>query len=139
MKKIRITCFLLSLSAVICLFAGCARKKKDKPIMTVNAVLSFADTARDMSITYFSQYEYVQLGSNERPLYYFQLSDPDFSLSVGMDGDGQIESMLFSHISGEEIYIFHKNPGQLDPNATQYTEDASSYDLQNFIDKMTEN
>lgn len=138
MKKIRIICFLLSLSAVICLLAGCARKEKDKPIMPVNAVISFADTAREMSITYFSQYEYVQLGSNERPLYYFQLSDPAFSLSVGMDGEGQIESMLFSHISGEEIYIFHKNPGQLDPNATQYTEDASSYDIQNFINKMTE-
>ncbi len=138
MKKIRITCFLLSLCAIVCLLAGCAPKKKDKPIMTVNAVLAFADTAREMSITYFSQYEYVQLGSNERPLYYFQLSDPAFSLSVGMDGEGQIESMLFSHISGEEIYIFHKNPGQLDPNATQYTEDASSYDIQNFINKMTE-
>ncbi len=139
MKKIRIICFLLSLCAVVCLLAGCVRKEKDKPIMTVNAVLSFADNARDMSLTYFSQYEYVQLGSSERPLYYFQLNDPDFSLSVGLDENGAIESMLFSHISGEEIYIFHKNPGQLDPNATQYTEDAKSYDIQKFIDKMTEN
>ena len=49
-----------------------------------------------------------------------------------------IESMMLSHSSGQEIYLFHKNPGQLDPNATQYTEDAKSYDLQKFIDKMTE-
>lgn len=139
MKKIRFFCLILSLCAILCLLSGCARKENEKATLTVNAVLSFADNARDMSLTYFSQFNYVQLGSNERPLYYFQLNDPDFSLSVGIDENGEIESMLFSHISGEEIYLFHKNPGQLDPNATQYTEDASSYDLQNFIDKMTEN
>ncbi len=139
MKKIRILCLMLSLCAILCLLSGCARKEEKKSVLTVNSVLAFADSARDVSLTYFSKYDYVQLGSNERPLYYFQLNDPDYSLSVGLDENGEIESMLFSHISGEEIYLFHKNPGQLDPNATQYTEDASSYDLQNFIDKMMEN
>ena len=67
------------------------------------------------------------------------MRETDFAFTIGIDETGAIESMMLSHISGEEIYLFHKNPGKLDPNATQYTEDAKSYDLQKFIDKMTEN
>lgn len=137
-KKYRSLCLALMLCLMLGLLFGCARNDKPKRVLTVDAVLSFADSARDMSLDQFSQYEYVRLGSGSMPLYYFQLSDPDYSLSVGVDENGAIESMLFSHISGEEIYIFHKNPGRLDPNAAQYTEDASSYDLKSFIDKMTE-
>lgn len=135
MKKFRLLCALLALSVL----AGCAREDEKKPYMTLDAVLSFADQARQLDLKYFLQYEYVVLGSAELPLYYFQLRETDFSLSIGVGSDGMPESMILSHISGEEIYIFHKNPGQLDPNATQYTKDASTYDIQNFIDKMTEN
>ncbi|MBQ4140916.1 MAG: hypothetical protein IJD70_06225 [Clostridia bacterium] len=138
MKKIKITCILLALSMLAGILIGCAKKKEDKPYMSLSTVLSFADQARDMDLRFFSQFEYVVLGSSELPLYYFQLKEIDFSFSIGLDADGMIESMMLSHSSGQEIYLFHKNPGQLDPNATQYTEDAKSYDLQKFIDKMTE-
>lgn len=139
MKKMRFICVFLVLCTLACMFSGCAREDEKKPYMTLNAVLDFADQARELDLRYFSQYEYVVLGSEELPLYYFQLREIDYSLSIGVDSDGMIESMILSHISGEEIYIFHKNPGQLDPNATQYVEDASAYDIQKFIDKMTEN
>ena len=139
MKKLRIIALMLALLSLSCLLAGCRREEEEKPKLTLNAVLSIADGARDLPITYFSNYDYVVLGSSEIPLYYFQLKEIDFAFSVGMDENGQIESMMLSHISGSEIYLFHKNPGRLDPNATQYTEDAKSYDLQKFIDKMTEN
>lgn len=139
MKKMRFICAFLVLCTLACMLAGCAREDEKKPYMTLDAVLNFADQARELDLRYFSQYEYVILGSAELPLYYFQLREIDYSLSIGVDSAGMIESMILSHISGEEIYIFHKNPGKLDPNATQYVEDASSYDIQKFIDKMTEN
>lgn len=139
MKKIRIAALLLAIVTLACVFSGCRREKEKNPLLPLNAILAIADEARDVPITYFSDYEYVILGSSEMPLYYFQLKEIDFAFSIGMDENGQIESMMLSHISGEEIYLFHKNPGRLDPNATQYTEDAKSYKLQQFIDKMTEN
>lgn len=139
MKKRRLLSTIFALCLLACLLAGCAREEEKKPYMTLDNVLNFADQARDLDMRYFSQYEYVVLGSAELPLYYFQLKEIDYSLSIGVDANGMIESMILSHISGEEIYIFHKNPGQLDPNATQYVEDASAYDIQKFIDKMTEN
>jgi hypothetical protein len=139
MKKIRITALILAVLLLSCLLFGCKREEKERPKLSLNEVLAIADEARDVPITYFSDYEYVVLGSTEMPLYYFQLKEIDFAFSVGIDENGQIESMMLSHISGEEVYLFHKNPGKLDPNATQYTEDAKSYDLQKFIEKMTEN
>ena len=139
MKKFRIVAFLLAIATLACLFVGCKREDKEKPLLHLNAILAIADEARDVPITYFSDYEYVVLGSSEMPLYYFQLKEIDFAFSVGIDENGQIESMMLSHISGEKVYLFHKNPGKLDPHATQYTEDAKSYDLQKFIEKMTEN
>lgn len=134
----RIISLLLSLALLTCAFAGCAKKEEDKPLMTLATVLDFADSARELTLPQFSPFEYVVLGSAEMPIYYFQLREIDFVFTIGVDEYGQIESMMLSHISGEEIYLFHKNPGKLDPAATQYTEDASSYDLQKFIDKMTE-
>lgn len=139
MKKYRIIALLLAIVTLTCVFAGCRREEEKRPLLPLNAILAIADEARDVPITYFSDYEYVTLGSSEMPLYYFQLKELDFAFSIGMDENGQIENMMLSHISGNEIYLFHKNPGKLDPNATQYTEDAKSYDLQEFIDKMMEN
>lgn len=139
MKKLRITALLLAIVATLCVLTGCSRKEEKKQLMPLSAILAIADDARDVPITYFSNYEYVVLGSSEVPLYYFQLKETDFAFSVGMGEDGQIESMMLSHISGNEIYLFHKDPAKLDVNATQYTEDAKSYDLQKFIEKMTEN
>lgn len=139
MKGLRITALILAVLLLSCLLFGCKREEKERPKLSLNEVLAIADEARDVPITYFSDYEYVVLGSTEMPLYYFQLKEIDFAFSVGIDENGQIESMMLSHISGEEVYLFHKNPGKLDPNATQYTEDAKSYDLQKFIEKMTEN
>ncbi len=139
MKKFRITALLLSIVTLVCVFSGCGREKEEKPKLSLGAVLSIADEARDVPITYFSNYDYVVLGSSELPLYYFQLKETDFAFSIGMNELGEIDSMMLSHVSGSEIYLFHKTPGILDPNATQYTEDAKSYDLQEFIDKMTEN
>ena len=139
MKKFRIIALLLAMSALACVFAGCRSQEEEKQPLPLNAILAIADEARDVPITYFSDYEYVTLGSSAMPLYYFQLKEPDFAFSVGLDANGQIESMMLSHVSGNEIYLFHKNPGILDPNATQYEEDAKSYDLQKFIEKMTEN
>ena len=134
----RIVSLLLALVLLLS-FAGCREKKDDnKPLMSLATVLDFADRARELTLPQFSPFEYVVLGSSEMPLYYFPLSDIDFSFTIGIDENGQIESMMLSHISGEEIYLFHKNPARLDPIATQYTEDANSYDLQKFIDKMTE-
>ena len=134
----RIVSLLLALVLLLS-FAGCREKKDDnKPLMSLATVLDFADYARDLTLPQFSPFEYVVLGSSEMPLYYFPMSDIDFTFTIGIDENGQIESMMLSHISGEEIYLFHKNPARLDPNATQYTEDAKSYDLQKFIDKMTE-
>ena len=130
---------LLALAFIACAFSGCGKKDEDKPLLSVAAVLDFADSARDVELRQFAKFEYVVLGSSEVPLYYFPMRESDFAFTIGIDEYGAIESMMLSHISGEEIYLFHKNPGRLDPNATQYTEDAKSYDLQKFIDKMTEN
>jgi hypothetical protein len=137
MKKI--ISLLLALTFIACAFSGCGKKDEDKPLLSVAAVLDFADSARDVELRQFAKFEYVVLGSSEVPLYYFPMRESDFAFTIGIDEYGAIESMMLSHISGEEIYLFHKNPGRLDPNATQYTEDAKSYDLQKFIDKMTEN
>ena len=139
MKRFRIAALILVLAVVACIFAGCSRKEEEKPLMPLDAVLAIANDARDVGITYFSDYEYVVLGSSEMPLYYFQLKESDFAFSIGMDEDGMIESMMLSHVSGNEIYLFHKDSAKLDPNATQYTEDAKEYDLIKFIEKMTEN
>lgn len=136
MKKV--LSVFLALTFILCAFAGCGKKDEDKPLMSLAAVLDFADGARELQLRQFSKFEYVVLGSSEIPLYYFQLRETDFAFTIGIDENGAIESMMLSHISGEEIYLFHKNPGKLDPNATQYTKDASSYDLQKFIDEMTE-
>ena len=136
MKKI--LSIILTLAFVLCAFAGCGKKEEDKPLMSLATVLDFADMARELQLSQFSKFEYVALGSSEMPIYYFQLREIDFAFTIGVDENGAIESMMLSHISGEEIYLFHKNPGKLDPNATQYTKDASSYDLQKFIDEMTE-
>ena len=136
MKKI--FSIILTLAFVLCSFAGCGKKEEDKPLMSLATVLDFADMARELQLSQFSKFEYVALGSSEMPIYYFQLREIDFAFTIGIDENGAIESMMLSHISGEEIYLFHKNPGKLDPNATQYTKDASSYDLQKFIDEMTE-
>ena len=136
MKKV--LSLLLALVFVVCVFAGCGDKDEDKPLISLATVLDFADSARQLELPQFSPFEYVVLGSSEVPLYYFPMLESDFSFTIGIDENGAIESMMLSHISGEEIYLFHKNPGKLDPNATQYTKDASSYDLQKFIDEMTE-
>ena len=137
MKKI--LSITLVLAFILCAFAGCGKKDEKKPLMSLATVLEFADMARELQLGQFSKFEHIVLGSSELPIFYFQLRETDFAFTIGMDEEGDIESMMLSHISGEEIYLFHKNPGKLDPLATQYTEDASSYDLQNFIDKMTEN
>ena len=139
MKKIRIAAALLAALTVLCIFAGCSREEEEKQKLNLATVLAISDEARSVPITYFSKYDYVILGSSEMPLYYFQLNEIDFAFSITMNENGEIDSMMLSHISGEEIYLFHKTPGILDPNATQYTEDAKSYDLQKFIDKVTEN
>ena len=136
MKKI--LSFLLALTFILCAFAGCGKKEEDKPLMSLATVLDFADMARELQLSQFAKFENVALGSSELPIFYFPLRETNFAFTIGMDEDGDIESMMLSHISGEEIYLFHKNPGRLDPNATQYTEDAKSYDLQKFIDEMTE-
>lgn len=137
MKKV--LSLLLALVFIVFACSGCREKNEDKPLMSLATVLDFADGARELELRQFAKFEYVVLGSSEVPLYYFQLREIDFAFTIGVDENGAIESMMLSHISGEEIYLFHKNPGKLDPNATQYTEDAKSYDLQKFIDKMTEN
>jgi hypothetical protein len=139
MKGLRITALILAVLLLSCLLFGCKREEKERPKLSLNEVLAIADEARDVPITYFSKYDYVVLGSSELPLYYFALKEIDFAFSIGINELGEIDSMMLSHISGEEIYLFHKTPGILDPNATQYTEDAKSYDLQKFIEKMTEN
>lgn len=138
MKIKRIIPLLLTLVFVLGVFVGCKEKEENKPLMSLATVLDFADSARQLELPQFSPFEYVVLGSSEVPLYYFPMLESDFSFTIGIDENGAIESMMLSHISGEEIYLFHKNPAKLDPNATQYTEDAKSYDLQKFIDKMTE-
>lgn len=136
MKKI--LSIILVLTFVLFAFAGCGKKEEDKPFMSLATVLDFADMARELQLSQFSKFENVMLGSSELPIFYFPLREIDFAFTIGMDEEGEIESMMLSHVSGEEIYLFHKNPGRLDPNATQYTEDAKSYDLQKFIDEMTE-
>ena len=136
MKKI--LSIFLALSFILCAFAGCGKEEEDKPLMSLATVLDFADMARELQLSQFSKFENVMLGSSELPIFYFPLREIDFAFTIGMDEEGTIESMMLSHVSGEEIYLFHKNPGRLDPNATQYTEDAKSYDLQKFIDEMTE-
>ena len=138
MKIKRIIPLLLTLVFVLGVFAGCKEKEENKPLMSLATVLDFADSARQLELPQFSPFEYVVLGSSEMPLYYFPMRESDFSFTIGIDENGAIESMMLSHISGEETYLFHKNPAKLDPNATQYTEDAKSYDLQKFIDKVTE-
>ncbi len=129
----RSICLILAIAMFALVFVGCA-KEEDKPLMKLADVLAFADLARDVPIEFFTQYEYASLGT----LYYFQLHETDYSFSIGMDSDGRIEHMMLSHISGEEIYLFHKNPGILDPNATPYTKDAKSYDIEKFIKEMSE-
>lgn len=136
MKKV--LSLFLALVFVLCFFVGCEKTEEEKPMMSLATVLDFADSARTLELPQFSGLEYVVLGSSEMPLYYFPMTEGDFSFTIGIDENGAIESMMLSHISGEEIYLFHKNPGRLDPSATQYTEDAKSYDLQKFIDKVTE-
>ena len=136
MKKI--LSILLALAFILCAFAGCGKEEEDKPLMSLATVLDFADMARELQLSQFSKFENVTLGSSKLPIFYFPLREFDFAFTIGMDEEGDIESMMLSHVSGEEIYLFHKNPGRLDPNATQYTEDAKSYDLQKFIDEMTE-
>ena len=136
MKKV--LSLLLALLFLLGVFVGCEKENEDKPMMSLATVLDFADSARQLELRQFSKFEYVVLGSSEVPLYYFPMRESDFSFTIGIDENGAIESMMLSHLSGEEIYLFHKNPGRLDPNATQYTEDAKSYDLQKFIDKVTE-
>lgn len=135
----RILSFLLALAFALCALSGCGKKEEDKPLLSIAAILDFADGARELELRQFAKFEYVVLGSSDVPLYYFPMRESDFAFTIGIDENGAVESMMLSHISGEEIYLFHKNPGKLDPNATQYTEDAKSYDLQKFIDKMTEN
>ena len=138
MKKIRIAALLLALLTITCFFAGCAKKESEKKqLISLDVILAIADEARDVPLSYFSKYDYVVLGSSEMPLYYLQLKEIDFAFSITLNELGEIDSMMLSHVSGEEIYLFHKTPGVLDPNATQYTEDAKSYDIQQFIDKMT--
>ena len=139
MKKIRIAAALLAALTILCLLVGCNREEEEKPKLNLATVLAISDEARNIPISYFSKYDYVILGSSEMPLYYFQLNEIDFAFSITMNENGEIDSMMLSHMSGEEIYLFHKTPGILDENATQYTEDAKSYDLQKFIDKVTEN
>ena len=134
----RTVSLLLALTFLLCIFAGCKKEEENKAMMSLGTVLDFADSARELTLPQFSPFEYVVLGSSEMPLYYFPMTDADFSFTIGIDENGEIESMMLSHISGEEIYLFHKNPGKLDPNATQYTEDAKSYDLKKFIEKVTE-
>ncbi len=135
MKKF--ICLMLALCMLGCALAGCA-SEKEKPKMSLSDVLAFADQARDMPLSYFAQFDFVMLGSSTQPLYYFELKERDYTLSIGIGDDAEIESMMLSHSSGSEIYIFHKNPGILDPNATQYTEDAKSYDIEKFIKEMSE-
>ena len=142
MKKIRLICLVLALISVAALLAGCAKnneEENEKPKLPLSVVETIAGNARELDLRFFAQYDYVTLGSLSMPLYYFQLSNSDYSLSVGTDETGAIEFMLLSHSSGEEIYLFHKNPGKLDPNATPYVEDASSADIREFIVRMTEN
>ena len=134
----RTVSLLLALTFLLCIFTGCKKKEENKAMMSLGTVLDFADSARELTLPQFSPFEYVVLGSSEMPLYYSPMRESDFSFTIGIDENGAIESMMLSHISGEEIYLFHKNPAKLDPNATQYTEDAKSYDLQKFIDKVTE-
>ena len=134
----RTVSLLLALTFLLCIFAGCKKEEENKAMMSLGTVLDFADSARELTLPQFSPFDYVVLGSSEMPLYYFPMRESDFSFTIGIDENGAIESMMLSHISGEEIYLFHKNPSRLDPNATQYTEDAKSYDLQKFIDKVTE-
>ena len=134
----RTVSLLLALTFLLCIFTGCKKEEKNKAMMSLGTVLDFADSARELTLPQFSPFEYVVLGSSEMPLYYFPMRESQNSFTIGIDENGAIESMMLSHISGEEIYLFHKNPAKLDPNATQYTEDAKSYDLQKFIDKVTE-
>ena len=134
----RTVSLLLALTFLLCIFTGCKKEEENKAMMSLGTVLDFADSARELTLPQFSPFDYVVLGSSEMPLYYFPMRESDFAFTIGIDEYGAIESMMLSHISGEEIYLFHKNPGRLDPNATQYTEDAKSYDLQKFIDKVTE-
>lgn len=135
MKKF--ICLVLAGLMLACALGGCA-EEKDKPKMALADVLAFADQARDLPLGFFAKYDYVVLGSSTAPLYYFELKEYDYTFSIGLGSDGLIESMMLSHSSGEEIYLFHKNPGILDPNATQYKEDAKSYDIEKFISKTSE-
>lgn len=138
MKKIRFIALILTLSALVCFLTGCKTKDETKPQMTLNVVTTIADYAKDLNISFFEQYDHIILGSADLPLYYLQLKEVDFSLSAGLDIDGNIEFMLLSHTSGAEIYLFHKNPGQLDPNAAQYEKDANSAMIEEFIAQVTE-
>ncbi len=135
MKKF--ICFLLIFATLGCILTACA-PEEEKQKMKLADVVAFADQARDLKMQFFENYEYITLGSEKLPLYYFQLRETDFTFSVGIGSEGSIEWMMLSHISGKEIYLFHKNPGILDPNATPYTEDAKSYDIEKFITEMSE-
>ncbi len=137
MKRIRIRSLVLALLALLSLLVGCP-KTKDKPKLTLDNIVAIADRARDLDIKAFESYEYIILGSKEVPLYYFTLTDIDFSFSIVLDEDGNVECMLLSHSSGEDLYLFHTNPGKLDENAAPYDGVATSYDVEKFIKKMTE-
>ncbi len=135
MKKL--ICVMLACLMLVCAFAACA-PEEDKPKLSLAEVLAFADNARDIPIKSFSGYEYLPIGSSEQPIYYFRLKESEYAFSFALGSDGQIEYMMLSHSSGNEIYLFHKNPGILDPDAAQYTEDAKSYDIEKFIKEMSE-
>ena len=67
-----------------------------------------------------------------------KLNNIDFSFSVVLDENGNIETMILSHVSGSDLYLFHTNPGKLDANAEPYEGVANSYDVEKFIKKMME-
>ena len=137
MKKIRFISLTLAFLAICALFAGCG-KEKDKPKLTLDNIVSIADRARELDIEAFESYDYIILGSDELPLYYFTLTNADFSFSIVLDENGNIETMILSHTSGEDLYLFHTNPGKLDANAAPYEGVANSYDVEKFIKKMME-
>ena len=137
MKKIRFVSIVLVMLTLSAFFIGCG-KEEDKPKLTLDNIVAIADRARELDIEAFEPYEYIILGSDEIPLYYFTLNNIDFSFSVVLDENGNIETMILSHVSGSDLYLFHTNPGKLDANAEPYEGVANSYDVEKFIKKMME-